>query len=71
MAAYHLDRLTDDGLLGPFHRLRDQDQATTCELDLALVEGMIQGSGSDVTAVLAPEQGYCCVRIRPAVPSPF
>lgn len=51
----------------PFHRLRDQDRDTTCGLNLALVEGMVEGSGSDVTAVLAPEDGYCCVRVRPAV----
>jgi predicted ArsR family transcriptional regulator len=48
----------------PFHVLRDQDQDTTCKLNLALVEGMIDGAGSDVTAVLAPEEGYCCVRLR-------
>lgn len=51
----------------PFHRLRDQDRATTCGLNLALVEGIIEGSGSEATAVLAPEGGYCCVRLRPAV----
>jgi predicted ArsR family transcriptional regulator len=51
----------------PFHLLRDQDRETTCGLNLALVEGMIEGSGSDATAVLAPEDGYCCVRLRPPV----
>lgn len=49
----------------PFHLLRDQDRETTCGLNLALVEGMIEGSGSDATAVLAPLDGYCCVRLRP------
>ena len=49
----------------PFHVLRDQDQETTCSLNLALVEGMIEGSESDVDATLAPEDGYCCVRLRP------
>jgi hypothetical protein len=28
------------------------------------VEGMIEGAGSQVSAVLAPEDGYCCVRLR-------
>lgn len=51
----------------PFHVLRDQDRETTCRLNLALVEGMIESSGSDATAVLAPEDGYCCVRVRPPV----
>jgi predicted ArsR family transcriptional regulator len=53
----------------PFHVLRDQDRATTCGLNLALVEGMIEGSGADVVARLAPEDGYCCVRLN-ADPSP-
>ncbi|MGH8915650.1 MAG: helix-turn-helix transcriptional regulator [Acidimicrobiia bacterium] len=50
----------------PFHVLRDQDRAITCELNLALVEGMVQGAESDAEAALAPEDGYCCVRLRPA-----
>lgn len=51
----------------PFHLLRDQDRELTCALNLALVEGMIEGAGASVTATLAPEEGYCCVRIAPAV----
>lgn len=51
----------------PFHLLRDQDRELTCALNLALVEGMIEGAGAGVTATLAPEEGYCCVRIHPAV----
>ncbi len=47
----------------PFHVLRDQDLLTTCGMNLALVQGMIEGSGSDATASLAPEDGYCCVRL--------
>lgn len=49
----------------PFHMLKEQDQQTTCGLNLALVEGMIEGAGADTKAVLAPEDGYCCVRLRP------
>ncbi len=51
----------------PFHLLRDQDRELTCALNLALVEGMIEGAGAGVTATLAPEEGYCCVRIAPPV----
>lgn len=51
----------------PFHLLRDQDRELTCALNLALVEGMIEGAGADASATLAPEEGYCCVRIDPAV----
>jgi predicted ArsR family transcriptional regulator len=49
----------------PFHVLREQDMQTTCGLNLALVEGMIEGSDADVAATLAPEEGYCCVRLHP------
>jgi predicted ArsR family transcriptional regulator len=48
----------------PFHVLRDRDRDTTCGLNVALVEGMIEGSGSDLRAVFAPEEGSCCVRLR-------
>jgi predicted ArsR family transcriptional regulator len=51
----------------PFHVLRDQDRDTTCGLNLALVEGMVESSGSATDAVLAPEEGYCCVRLSPPV----
>jgi predicted ArsR family transcriptional regulator len=48
----------------PFHALVAEDRQTTCALNHALVEGMIAGSGDDRAAVLEPEEGYCCVRIR-------
>jgi predicted ArsR family transcriptional regulator len=51
----------------PFHELRERDQDTTCGMNLALVEGMVEGSGADARAVLAPEDGYCCVRLSPPV----
>ncbi|MGA7272886.1 MAG: helix-turn-helix domain-containing protein [Acidimicrobiia bacterium] len=51
----------------PFHLLRDRDRDTTCGLNLALVEGMVEASGADTDAVLAPEEGYCCVRLSPPV----
>jgi len=50
----------------PFHVLRDRDRETTCGLNVALVEGMIESSGADLEAVFAPEDGYCCVRLRSA-----
>ncbi len=51
----------------PFHLLRDRDRETTCGLNLALVQGMVVGSGSKSDAVLVPEDGYCCVRLSPPV----
>ncbi len=53
----------------PFHALREQDRRTTCGLNLALVEGIIAGAGEETEAVLDPEDGYCCVRIRPSLPA--
>jgi predicted ArsR family transcriptional regulator len=50
----------------PFHILRDRDRETTCGLNVALVEGIIESSGADLRAVFAPEDGYCCVRLRSA-----
>jgi predicted ArsR family transcriptional regulator len=51
----------------PFHELRDRDKETTCGLNLALVEGMVEGAGSNTDAVLVFEEGYCCVRLSPPV----
>ena len=51
----------------PFHLLKERDRDTTCGLNLALVPGMVEGSGSTSDAVLAREEGYCCIRISPPV----
>ncbi len=49
----------------PFHDLKEQDRETICGMNLALVEGMVDGAGErDLRPVLAPEDGYCCVRLR-------
>ena len=48
----------------PFDALRQMDQETTCDLNLALVEGVLDGSGADREAELAPEAGYCCIRLH-------
>lgn len=50
----------------PFHELRDQDRETTCGVNLALVEGMVEGAEEDHISTLDPEDGYCCVRLTPA-----
>ncbi len=47
----------------PFHALRDRDRETTCCLNVALVGGMVKGSGSNARAIFAPEDGFCCVRL--------
>jgi predicted ArsR family transcriptional regulator len=50
----------------PFHALAEQHRELVCGMNLQLVEGIIDGAGgSDVLdARLAPEAGYCCVRLR-------
>jgi predicted ArsR family transcriptional regulator len=50
----------------PFHVLREQDRETMCGINLALVKGIVEGSGAGMNAVLAPEDGYCCVRLGSA-----
>lgn len=52
----------------PFHALKEEDQQTTCALNLALVEGMVEGSGEARQPRLQPEDGYCCVRVSMAAP---
>lgn len=47
----------------PFHALVEEDRQTTCRLNLALVEGMVDGSGDHRRAHLRPEDGYCCVTV--------
>jgi len=49
----------------PFHALVEEDRQTTCALNHALVEGMIERTGDDRKAYLEPEEGFCCVRVRP------
>ena len=50
----------------PFHALTKQDLETTCNLNLALVEGIVDASGDERQACLGPEEGYCCVRLCPS-----
>ncbi|WP_328456151.1 helix-turn-helix transcriptional regulator [Amycolatopsis sp. NBC_00438] len=59
---------TEDGgvLLGncPFHRLARAHPRLVCEMNLALVTGLLTGAGSaDLTARLDPRPGRCCVRL--------
>lgn len=51
----------------PFHSLVDAHQPLVCGANLAMAEGMVHASGadSDVTPVLDPQPGYCCVAFNP------
>jgi predicted ArsR family transcriptional regulator len=50
----------------PFHSLADQHRDLVCGMNLDLLAGMVEGAGGgDVLAArLAPEPGYCCVRMK-------
>jgi predicted ArsR family transcriptional regulator len=52
----------------PFHRLAEEQRSLVCGMNLDFLAGLLDGTGSDerFTARLAPEPGYCCVRISTA-----
>jgi predicted ArsR family transcriptional regulator len=49
----------------PFHRLAQEHRTLVCGMNLDFVRGVLDGMGStgQLAARLAPEPGYCCVRI--------
>lgn len=51
----------------PFHALAEDHRDLVCGMNLELLGGIIDGAGGDdlLTARLAPEPGYCCVRMKP------
>jgi predicted ArsR family transcriptional regulator len=49
----------------PFDRLASDHTELVCGLNLALVDGVLEGLAVQaLTARLVPEQGWCCVRVR-------
>lgn len=47
----------------PFDRLASRHPALVCGMNLALVNGMLEGLG-ELSTELAPQPGSCCVKIR-------
>jgi predicted ArsR family transcriptional regulator len=48
----------------PFHQLTERHREVVCGMNLALVEGLVEGSGADGwRPVLDPRPGHCCVAI--------
>ena len=48
----------------PFHQLTEQHREVVCGMNLALVEGLVEGLGADgLHPVLDPQPGHCCVAI--------
>ena len=52
----------------PFHRLAEEHRELVCGMNRDFLAGMLEGIGSSkaLTARLAPQPGYCCVRISAA-----
>ena len=52
----------------PFHRLAQEHRTLVCGMNLDFVRGLLDGTGAtgQLAARLAPEPGYCCVRIAAA-----
>jgi predicted ArsR family transcriptional regulator len=50
----------------PFHSLAQQHRDPVCGMNLSFVSGLVHGLGQDeaLNARLAPEPGYCCVRLK-------
>jgi predicted ArsR family transcriptional regulator len=50
----------------PFHALAERHRSLVCGMNLDLLSGVVNGLGDEgrLTARLAPEPGYCCVRMR-------
>lgn len=60
----------DDGTLRlrncPFHALAGEHRDLVCGMNLAFMEGLLDGMDSDdLEARLEPEPGRCCVTLRP------
>lgn len=53
----------------PFHRLMELQPDVVCQMNLALVQGLVAGLGADsLNPVLDPEPEHCCVTIPGATP---
>lgn len=52
----------------PFHRLAEEHRTLVCGMNLDFLGGLLDGMGPNdwLDARLAPEPGYCCVRINAA-----
>jgi predicted ArsR family transcriptional regulator len=52
----------------PFHRLAEEHRSLVCGMNLDFLAGLLEGMGSAdrLDARLAPEPGFCCVRIKAA-----
>ena len=53
----------------PFDRLATEHTELVCGLNLALVDGVLEGLHIDtMSARLDPQPGFCCVRVATSAP---
>jgi len=53
----------------PFRRLAERQPEVVCDMNLALIQGLVAGVGAEgLKPVLDPEPGHCCVVIPAAMP---
>ncbi|HKY51403.1 MAG TPA: transcriptional regulator, partial [Candidatus Limnocylindria bacterium] len=53
----------------PFHEVAQSHPDLVCGMNLAFMEGVIDGAAADgVTAALDPQPGRCCVTLRASPP---
>jgi predicted ArsR family transcriptional regulator len=69
LASRGYEPFDDDGTLRfancPFDALAQNHRETVCSLNLALVEGVLEGAGAEgVAASLEPDRAGCCVAVR-------
>lgn len=51
----------------PFHEVAQTHRDLVCGMNLAFMEGVVEGAGADgVSATLDPQPGQCCVTLRAA-----
>ena len=61
---------TEAGEIGltncPFHRLAEEHRSLVCNMNLDFLTGLVEGLDPEpgLEPQLAPEPGYCCVRLR-------
>jgi predicted ArsR family transcriptional regulator len=50
----------------PFHHLAEEHRALVCGMNKDFLAGVVKGAGAEgaLSARLAPEAGYCCVRVE-------
>ena len=55
----------------PFHEIQRSHPDLICGMNLAFMEGIVEGAAADgVKATLDPQPGRCCVTLRAAAPTP-